>query len=471
MQDDGDEDVRQQLYDRFRESLGKPVDERYFEEDELVYIFDYAGDMNDDYVRAEVLFCGERLYPGSDALRARRSILYSECMPGANAFAGYVRDNASSGDSIIWKIESTLDEFPQGGDARGRLDALLASKDTFDDEELIRLVKLAQSLSCRDWLLDNIDGLRRHAAYLPVLLYELGSVFMDAGDYGHAGPFLEALTRLEPFEATYWAMLFAVLVHLERYDDAREAFEFASGLEISDSETAVLLATPVADESLADLRPQICAILEKVLRREPDYYRLVDALATQYAGCGKKAEAFRVLSDYAEIAPRVRETALLAMELELDDFDVLFTMFMEATNGTGYTHEEVMHCLYGLFEARRYADVRRLTDAYLKYAAPTDELRALYTEASFLVHDYQSCLEMQKDTMEVLSLMVMPSRGARAAYIYYTSLVAVGRADEASHFAVIATVVIRSIISAADVYDRLLLRGLLAEFGQTENPQ
>ena len=54
---------RDDLYRRFRESLSKPITERFFDEDELVDIFDYAGDIDDAYARVEVLCCGARLYP------------------------------------------------------------------------------------------------------------------------------------------------------------------------------------------------------------------------------------------------------------------------------------------------------------------------------------------------------------------------------------------------------------------------
>ena len=72
------ENTRQALYERFLESLRRPVAERFFDEDELVEIFDYSGDLNDDYVRLEVLMCGFRLYPESDALAARRAVFYND---------------------------------------------------------------------------------------------------------------------------------------------------------------------------------------------------------------------------------------------------------------------------------------------------------------------------------------------------------------------------------------------------------
>ncbi len=39
-----DENPREELYQRFRESLRRPVSERFFDEDELVEVYDYAGD-------------------------------------------------------------------------------------------------------------------------------------------------------------------------------------------------------------------------------------------------------------------------------------------------------------------------------------------------------------------------------------------------------------------------------------------
>ena len=462
MQENENEGVRSQLYDRFREALVKPVSERFFDEDELVEIFDYAGDVSDDYVRAEVLFCGERLYPESDELRVRRSILYAECMPSSDAFTDYVRDNAEGGESIIWKMEKILDDFPDAAGAEAALDELLGMKEAFEDEEMIRLVKLARGLGRTDWLLSRAERLRARAGYLPVLLYEMGWTFMDSDDLEHAAPFFEELTRLEPFEATYWAFSFSVLARLGRFDEAREAFEFACSLEIHDPETAVLMATPVG-EHLADLRPQAVELLERSLRRTPDYYRAVEALATLYVAEGKKAEASGVLRDYAGIAPRIRETALLAIDLGLDCFDELFSAFMDATNGTGYTSEEVVRCLYGMFEARRYDDVRRLIVAYARYAGAVNDLKVLYAEASFLVGDYSACLDIYSDAATVLALVVMPARGARAALIYHTSLVALGRSEEAAVFATLASEMTRNILPSVDVYDRLMLRGLLSE--------
>lgn len=65
---DEERNPRQELYERFKASLSQPVSQRYFDEDELVDLFDYAGDLQDDYVQLETLLCGARLYPESHGL-------------------------------------------------------------------------------------------------------------------------------------------------------------------------------------------------------------------------------------------------------------------------------------------------------------------------------------------------------------------------------------------------------------------
>ena len=54
--------ARDDLSRRFRESLSKPITERFFDEDELVEIFDYAGDIDDAYARVLCCLCGDERF-------------------------------------------------------------------------------------------------------------------------------------------------------------------------------------------------------------------------------------------------------------------------------------------------------------------------------------------------------------------------------------------------------------------------
>ena len=56
------------MLSRFIAALAKGGDDCWFDEDELVQIFDYAGDTGNDYVRAEVLMWGARYFPDSKIL-------------------------------------------------------------------------------------------------------------------------------------------------------------------------------------------------------------------------------------------------------------------------------------------------------------------------------------------------------------------------------------------------------------------
>ena len=65
---------RAELLERFTNDLPKSFSERYYSEEDLLEVFDTAGDMNNDYVQLEALMLGARLYPDSVALTERRAI-------------------------------------------------------------------------------------------------------------------------------------------------------------------------------------------------------------------------------------------------------------------------------------------------------------------------------------------------------------------------------------------------------------
>ena len=201
---EGTDDRREELCSRFRASLSDNGSDRYFDEDELIEIFDYAGDLNDDYIRFEVLLCGARLYPDSIPLKERRALLYSAF--GEDLSEKYLEDNNSQ-QSALWDIARLRNSNPAGAEAVRQLELLLSHYDEFDDEEVIQLVDLASSLGQTDWLTDRLDALRVHVTYLPTLLFEIAVVLEMNGRYDEAIKLLEELTNIEPYNEQYWFML------------------------------------------------------------------------------------------------------------------------------------------------------------------------------------------------------------------------------------------------------------------------
>lgn len=198
-------DRREELCNRFRQSLASSSDSsQYFDEDELIEIFDYAGDLNDDYLRWEALLCGARYYPDSAALRQRRALIYYTF--GDDLSVKYLQDNAAQ-RGALWDISRTRAANPSGKKAAEALDRILADYPEFDDEEVIQFVDLAASLGQIRWLQSRLDDLRNHVTYLPTLLFEIAVTLEMINDYAGAIKLLEELTDLEPYNEQYWFML------------------------------------------------------------------------------------------------------------------------------------------------------------------------------------------------------------------------------------------------------------------------
>lgn len=104
-------DERRQLYDRFRSELATSPRDMFFDEKELVEIYDQAGDLDDEHVKLEVLLHGFRLYPDSEDLAMRRAYFYYN----------YHLDD---GVRDMWKnrvAQRSVVEYPENkDDSRGR---------------------------------------------------------------------------------------------------------------------------------------------------------------------------------------------------------------------------------------------------------------------------------------------------------------------------------------------------------------
>ncbi|MDE5650739.1 MAG: hypothetical protein K2I35_07000, partial [Duncaniella sp.] len=75
MDEDND---RQNLYDEFESEVVRHGNqEAYFDENDLIEIFDYASDLDNNIVKMEVLIYGAVHYPRSEALATRRAWFYS----------------------------------------------------------------------------------------------------------------------------------------------------------------------------------------------------------------------------------------------------------------------------------------------------------------------------------------------------------------------------------------------------------
>lgn len=298
---EGTDDGREELCSRFRATLSDNGSDRYFDEDELIEIFDYAGDLNDDYIRFEVLLCGARLYPDSIPLRERRALLYSAF--GEDLSEKYLEDNNSQ-QSALWDIARLRNSNPAGAEAVRQLELLLSHYDEFDDEEVIQLVDLASSLGQTDWLTDRLDALRAHVTYLPTLLFEIAVVLEMNGRYDEAIKLLEELTNIEPYNEQYWFML------AQEYDLAGNVDGSLSALDLA-------LAILPDDKAMRFYQARILARDEHTTDRAVDILvKLADEFPEDIDICHFLATMYVDMAQSDDMAEKMRNFRLAASALD-----------------------------------------------------------------------------------------------------------------------------------------------------------
>lgn len=327
---------KEELLDRFRADLKRPLAERYYSEDELISVFDYAGDAMDDYVRSEALLLGIRLYPESSELLARRAIFYRDY--DQTTLRSFLDDNPGGSDAIMAMMRVAVADLSED-EAREALEDILLSYSFADDEAVIRFVQTAHEVGADRWLVDNIDRVREKVDYLPTLLYEIAILSSESEPYASvAAKLLEELTELEPYAPEFWTMLSVVYAREDRYEEARTAVEYALAIQ-------------------------------------PDYVDALKAKLRTYFNNPTDPEVGRVLEQLGQYAPEDPEIAYLRVtrleeEKRFEEIDTLIDsltpearasqiMAMKAIEYGNENLEQILHNLYtaGFTEEQVWRDL------------------------------------------------------------------------------------------------------------------
>ena len=250
---------RQRLLDEFAAALKarhkNPGSEPWFSEVDLVEIFDYAGDIGNDYLRAEVLMWGARTFPDSQQLLERRGVFYSDVLTDndVEAFTSTNPDTVTFLTSVL-KLralnlgrEGTLDELIR----------LLDKYDSLNDEETIQLVNLAADTGNLDWLMENLDMLREKAQFVPALLYEIGAESVECGKAAYGEKVFTELVEKEPYNADFWTSLGFAQIQLGNFGGATESADMAIAIDPSFIDAIQLKAQLLAKQSAPDPLSQL----------------------------------------------------------------------------------------------------------------------------------------------------------------------------------------------------------------------
>jgi len=387
MIEDENDDRRRELCERFRESLKKPVGERFFDEDELVDLFDFAGDMADDYLKMEVLLCGARLYPESQQLKERRAIFYS--FVNDDAASKFLNDNPQE-STPIWEIMRLRSRAPQGKEAERALAYLLGGIDKMNDEEVIQFVDLASSLGAYQWLLANDKTLRDKVDYAPIFIYEMAVVSELNHNYDKAVGYLEELTEAEPFNAYYWFMLAQDYDMLGRRERALASLDYSLAINPDGKESLQLRARMLLEDD--NTHDEAVSIITSLAKKYPDDAEIQRVAAILNFSTGNVAASRETMRSCLERFPGDRAVLSDALATGIGDLSSMLDRFYASTDERD--EDTWLDWAEDLRDSGHYEEARQVLEAYERNSLTPMQDKSVYLDILFLLQDFKKINEL-----------------------------------------------------------------------------
>ena len=429
---DDESNPREELYRNFLKSLKEPATERFFDEDELVEIFDYAGDIADDYARAEVLFCGARLYPESIPLKERRALLYFDLEDAEKdlkdgSAAAFVADNADH-TSMLFDIVRL--EANRPADAAAALDFLMDQYPSFSDEETIRFVDLAFDLDQYDWVKKRMPELRKKANFLPALLYEVLQEADDSGDDETVAALAEELIEAEPFAIAYWAILFRAQARMGKEEEARQTFDTARALG-ADNPAALLNLADTVYSSAPYLQREAIEMMATLKEENPDDFTFTDCRCALLVQNGEPATAVAELRAYIADHPAEVKPLKQLLLCNVSDAKEMVDRYTAANGGREMPPTDLDEILNALLMRSAMVSLAGLLASLAGHRTLNASEYASYAEALFALGRYDAVVEMTADDSMLDEISQIPFRGAAYVYICVVALMKTGREEQA----------------------------------------
>lgn len=289
-----DEQYMRDLYERFRKGVCENNNSEFYDEDELLDIYDFAQDEADEMVQLYVLLTGARLFPDSDFLDERKAFFLSSVSDEA---ARDMMGRKGRKDSALWGVlKLSLDTYPDGNPEEGLAD-LLSTDHTFSCEAVIRLIDTLHDLNRDDLIAENLHIIKEKAENPTLLYYEAAEALYRNDKYAQkALELADELTQLEPFNPENWVLLAKIEFALQHASECVSAAEYAMALDPANPRARLVkgFGQVLDDGSLQNGIDE----LKSLLKDDPDNALAVKALAEAYSRNGKKKAALEVYSAF-----------------------------------------------------------------------------------------------------------------------------------------------------------------------------
>lgn len=266
------DDHRRKLYERFRSELADDRRNMFFDEEDIIEVFDFATDNDDRFTALEALLLAERLFPASTTMAERKAIfcLSLDDETAANALT------LLPDDSVVKILTGLRLAHSTPKEAAPVFDEILRSRPELTDEELIQLCETAEELCMYQWLIDNKEAIKAHTDYPQTFLYELSQILrVENPDVALA--ILEELTMMEPFSTDFWLLTAQIHINQGHPDKALQPIEYA--LAIEPGNVNALMSKAHAQNELDYPPEQVEATLREIIAIDPSLAPPVLALA------------------------------------------------------------------------------------------------------------------------------------------------------------------------------------------------
>lgn len=322
-----DEQYMRQLYLRFLAEVRENNNSEFYDEDELLDIYDYAQDEGDEMVQLYVLLTGARLYPDSDFLDERKAFFLSAVNDQA---ARNMLDRRGRKETALWGVlRLALNSYPDGNPESDLAD-LLSSGVNFSCEAIIRLIDTLHELGRDDLIAESVNIIAEHTENRTLLYYEAAEALYNNDNYiTLARDLAEELTKQEPFNPDNWILLAKVEFSMEHVSESAAAADYA--LAIDPDNINGRLVKGIALVTSKKTRQEAIDLLKGVLKDNPGNAIATRALAEGYTRDRKKKAALEVYYSFMEADEANTFVIIDALKLNPSNADRFFELFDNRT--------------------------------------------------------------------------------------------------------------------------------------------
>ena len=317
---DSNDDQRhlRHIYEKFRKNVVTGnVPSQYIDEDDLVDIYDYAGDNGDEYVQLMAIICAMNQCPNNEDMLQRRAYFFMQNLGLVDSAKHLMQGHRN--ESALWEILSLLIERPDREEVVASLERIVKTFNDFDDETIIQLVNVCSELGLLDWLKDNKERIQKRCMYADTFLYETARMMAENFDHQFAIKLLDELTGIEPFNVLYWQLLADEYIQLDDYANALNAIDYALAIDGNNSELQLMRAQILYDNNTD--KDRALDFVRNMLKTDPNNVDAATTLCVMLSFSGKNGEAAKLIRPYVKKHPGNRSVianALTAGDSELN---------------------------------------------------------------------------------------------------------------------------------------------------------